>query len=200
MGRCDAEENHQPGARLPESEHLLPSTRAEGDAVTRCNAAESDIRSPPASRPPCSGRSGSSSRVTHAFTLAWPTLHRQLLLSGTQLRQCSPVIRPSHITTIRWLMRKTSGNSDEIITIASLVARALAATCKSHSSRRRRCRASARQKQDIAIAIEPLGDHAAAREQANLLCRRKASGEANEPAGCATDCPLSAEEVMEESG
>ena len=30
----------------------------------------------------------------------------------------SPVIRPSHITTIRWLIRRISGSSDEIMMIA----------------------------------------------------------------------------------
>ena len=59
----------------------------------------------------------------------------------------SPVIRPSHITRMRWLRRSTSGSSDEIITIALAPARPVrSAACRSRSWRRRRCRAWARRR------------------------------------------------------
>src|SRR4026209_802967 len=87
----------------------------------------------------------------------------------------TPVILPSHMTTMRWLIRRISGSSDEIMMIAlpsrasSLSSRsvALARGCDVDAS----CRLI--EDQDLRVGRKPFADHdllrGAARKVADLL-------------------------------
>ena len=169
--RGEAEEDHQRD-QAREGEQLL----ARGAGTTSCRTRHRGGRG----RTSC-GR---------AVGTAWSRVMRWLgglaaqggevhdLFLRRVARGSSPVMRPSHITRMRWLSRRISGSSDEIMTIAlpcaasafeQLVDLGLGADV---DAARRLV-----EEQDVAVAQQPLGDDdlllVAAREQPHLLPRRR---------------------------